>query len=339
MSLWLYARRAVLAAGETPAVADLIRRHGLALGARRFVAGEDLEDGLAVVADLERRGFRVTLDILGEAVADAAAARQAHAAYVTALSRLRGAGLASHVSVKPTQLGLDVDEGLCLAHVRELALLAGEHGSFLRLDMEDSRYTEATLRLFEAVRRETPAVGVVLQAYLYRTEADLSRLHAFAAALPATGGTSSASPGAAGPAARGLLNVRFCKGAYSEPPARAFPLRADVDANLVRLVRRHLAAGHFAAVATHDERLLEELFAWIRQAGIPQERWEVQMLYGVRRDLQEKLRDRGLPVRVYVPCGREWYRYFLRRLAERPANLSFLLRQLLAEGLRVPRRG
>ncbi len=327
-------------------MADLVRRHGFALGARRFVAGETLEEGLRVVADLERRGFLVTLDILGEAVGDAAAARQAHAAYVAALSRLGEAGLASHVSVKPTQLGLEVDEGLCRDQVLDLALRAERQGTFVRLDMEDSRYTEGTLRLFEAVRRETPAVGVVLQAYLYRTEADLARLHRFAADLPGGGppapgraAPSAPSPGgSAAPAGHGLLNVRFCKGAYSEPPDRAFPRKADVDANFARLVRRHLEAGHFAAIATHDERLLAGLVAWTREAGIPPARWEIQMLYGVRRDLQERLRESGHPVRLYVPCGREWYRYFLRRLAERPANLGFVLRQLLAEGFPARRR-
>lgn len=339
--LWLYARRAILAAGQTEAVAGVARRYGPALGAWRFVAGESLEDGLRAVVELERRGFLATLDILGEAVRETGAARRAHAQYVEALVRLAERGLKSHVSVKLTQLGLDVDEGLCLEHVADLALRAAEAGTFVRIDMEDSRYTEATLRVFEAVRRRTTAVGVVLQAYLYRTEADIERLHRFAADLaagPASGCEVAVVPRSGLPSAWGVLNVRFCKGAYSEPPELAFPRKADVDANFSRLVRRHLEAGHFAAIATHDERLIEELLAFIQAAAVPADRWEVQMLYGIRRDLQERLLARGHRVRIYVPCGSDWYRYFLRRVAERPANLSFVLASLVREAL-APRQG
>ncbi|MBX6377954.1 MAG: proline dehydrogenase family protein [Clostridia bacterium] len=299
-------RAAVLAVAGHPAVERLARRYGLRLGASRFVAGETLEDALRVVRELRGVGLEVTLDHLGEGVASPDAARAARDAYLGALDGLAAASLFSHVSVKPTQMGLALDPSLALDLVAAIAARARELGTFVRLDMENSTWVDATLGLYEALRdRGFDNVGVVIQAYLYRSEADLQRLQARRA------------------------NVRIVKGAYLEPPAVAMPRKADVDANFLRLVRSHLQSGCYTAVATHDERMIQGTLAAARELGVGEEGFEFQMLYGVRPDLQRRLRDEGHRVRIYVPYGTEWYPYFTRRLAERPANLWFVLQNLL----------
>ncbi len=311
----MWARRAILAVAAHPAVARAVARHGVRAAAR-FVAGEELEDALRAVRELNAAGLKATVDYLGEAVTAPEAARAAAGVYAAVLDRLAAERLDANISLKPTQLGLALDPALCRSLVGGLVERAAAAGNFVRLDMEDSRYTQATLDLFRELRRARESVGVVLQAYLYRSADDLRSLHRFAAELP-----------------RPVLNVRFCKGAYSEPPSVAYPRRREVDANFLRLVIMHLEAGHYAAVATHDERLIEEVIAYLgRRGGAAAGRCEFQMLYGIRRDLQRALAARGFPVRVYVPFGRDWYAYFVRRLAERPANVAFLVRSLLREG-------
>ncbi len=299
---WGLARRAILSLSANPMIARAVTRYGAALGAYRFVAGETLDEALAAVRALNAEGMRATLDCLGEAVTSGEAARRAASTYLEALDRIAAAGADSHVSLKLTQFGLDIDPALCRANLEAVLERARLHGNFVRIDMEDSRHTQATIDLYKAVRQKYDNVGIVIQAYLYRSEADVRELAALGA------------------------NLRLCKGAYNEPASVAFPRKRDVDANYRRLAEFYLLSGNFLAAATHDEALIEHVIAFAAAKGVPRGRFEFQMLYGIRRDLQRRLVARGFGVRVYVPFGTEWYAYFMRRLAERPANLAFFLR-------------
>ena len=297
-------RRLILGVAANPAVTRVVTRHGLALGARRFVAGETLEEGLQAVAALKARGLLATLDYLGEKVTDLAAAQQASTTYCEMLKALAAADLQPNVSLKLSQFGLTIDPSACLANVRRVLETAEAVGGFVRIDMEESALVDRTLEVYRTLARDFPGrVGIVLQAYLYRTEADLKAL------LPL------------GP------NIRLCKGAYSEPPSVAFPKKRDVDANFLRLLRIALREAAFTAIATHDERIIEAARAMVEEPGMAG-RYEFQMLYGVKPRLQERLVRQGERVRIYVPFGTHWYPYFVRRLAERPANLAFVLRGL-----------
>jgi proline dehydrogenase len=270
----------------------------------RFVAGQELSAALAAIGTLRDRGFATTLDVLGESVASATAARMAGDRYIETLDALADRGLERNVSLKLTQMGLDVDEGLCLETVGRIAARAQELGAFVRIDMEQHTKTDATLRVLRQVRGINPDTGVVIQAALRRSESDVE-------ALIAEG-----------------CSVRLCKGAYKEPASLAFVDRAEVDENYGRLMERLLVAGTRPALATHDARLIGRAVDIAKRNGIARDAYEFQMLYGVRRDLQERLLGAGYRVRVYVPYGAEWYPYFMRRLAERPANVAFLLRSL-----------
>lgn len=271
--------------------------------AHRFVAGERLEDAIRVARRLNERGLVATLDYLGEHVSQPETASAAAAAYLEALEAIERAGVASTVSLKLTQMGLDLSEELALANLRRVVDRAAELGNFVRIDMESSAYTQRTLDLFYRLWPERQNVGVVIQAYLYRSEADLARL------------------------IRDGVRVRLCKGAYAEPPSVAYASKREVDENFKRLMERLLREGNAPALATHDERLLRHAREFARREGIGAERFEFQMLLGIRRDLQEALARQGYRVRVYVPYGDQWYPYLVRRLAERPANLLFFLRQ------------
>jgi proline dehydrogenase len=300
-------RPILLALSHQRGLARAALRHPTARrAARRFVAGERLEDALAAIRALRAEGLRVTLDYLGEHVARAAAAEASAGAYGAILAALHRTGGDSTLSLKLTQLGLDLDPRLCEALLGRILDAAGE--TFVRIDMESSAYTEATLALFErlwaAGRRN---VGVVIQAYLRRSPDDLERLIRLGA------------------------RVRLVKGAYAEPPSVAFAQKRDVDAAFARLAERLLRDGAYPAIATHDERLIAAAARAAAAAGRSREDFEFQMLYGVRRDLQAALRREGYRVRVYVPFGEEWYPYFMRRLAERPANLAFVVGSLLRE--------
>lgn len=268
---------------------------------RRFVAGERLPDALAAVARLNAAGITASLDYLGESVRAAGAASAAAQQYVAILHAVERAGARCNASLKLTQMGLDVDRALCLRNVGRVAAQAAQFGNFIRIDMEGSAYTQATLDLFREVFARHRNVGVVIQAYLYRSEADVRALNALGA------------------------RVRLCKGAYREPPAVAFPAKADTDANFIRLMRLLLDGGVYPAIATHDERMIAATCAYAARRGIPPDRFEFQMLYGIRRDLQGRLVRAGYRLRVYVPYGDQWYPYLVRRLAERPANLLFVL--------------
>lgn len=273
--------------------------------ARRFIAGEDLEGAVRAVRQLNAEGFDVTLDHLGESVHDAAEAEAACQVYLAILDRIRAEGLRSHISIKLTQLGLDIDRKLAVLLTRALADRAQEHQNFVRIDMESSAHVDATLRIFQQVNAPREVLGMVIQSYLYRAEKDVEEL------------------------LKSGTRIRLVKGAYKEPREVAFPHKADVDLNFVKLTEKLLASGVYHAIATHDPHLVAATRAYAQAHGISPDRYEFQMLYGIRRQLQRDLRQQGYRVRVYVPYGGEWYAYFMRRLAERPANLLFLLRNLL----------
>ena len=276
--------------------------------ARRFIAGETVEDAIAAVRAIEAQGLHHTLDYLGESVTSLAAAESATREYLDLIRAVDAAGVERNLSLKLTQLGLDVDRAICVDNLRKI-LGAGERcGFFVRIDMESSAYTDATLDIFETVwTHGNRNVGVVLQSCLHRTETDFLRVNALGA------------------------RVRLVKGAYREPKAVAYQSKSEVDTAFVYLAKRLLSEGTYPAIATHDQRILTHLKAFTNDRKIARERFEFQMLYGIRRDLQNTLRDEGYRMRVYVPFGREWFPYFMRRLGERPANVGFVIRALFAD--------
>jgi proline dehydrogenase len=269
----------------------------------RFVAGMTLEEAIAVSEKMNREGIAVTLDALGESVTTDAQARASAEVYHQALDAIATRGLNANVSIKLSQMGMDFDPALAEKIVGEMVEHASRVNSFVRIDMEGSAYTEATIAMTEHLQARCPGcVGTVLQAYLFRTGSDAERL-----------------------LGQGI-RIRLCKGAYKEPPEIAFPQKSEVDANYVKLAERMMTSGVFCGIATHDEAIVEKLLAFVRERSVPKSAFEFQMLYGIRRDLQRKLVKHGFGVRVYVPFGPEWYPYFMRRLAERPANVIFLLK-------------
>jgi proline dehydrogenase len=280
--------------------------------AQRFVAGETLEEAIRAVDPLNQKGITASLDLLGESVHTEREAQAATREILTMLDRINERRVQANVSLKLTQMGLDISEELCVALMHDLVGRARDLRTFIRIDMEDSTYTERTLRLFED--RLHPSygdhVGIVLQTYLYRTLADVERAIAIKA------------------------RVRLCKGAYKEPATVAYPEKADVDANYVRCMHKLLSEGNYPALATHDERIIKEAKRYVRANAIGPERFEFQMLYGVRRDLQDRLVREGWRVRVYVPFGTQWYPYLMRRLAERPSNVAFITGSVVRELVR-----
>jgi proline dehydrogenase len=277
--------------------------------ANRFVAGETLDTALAAVARLNSRGITASLDLLGESVHNEAEARAAGQAYITMLDRIHERKADANVSVKLTAMGLDISEELCVAIMHKILQRARDYGSFVRIDMESSEYTQRTLDLFE--QRLYPAyrenVGIVLQSYLYRTFADVQRANLLKA------------------------RVRICKGAYMEPETVAYPDKKDVDANYVKCMHELMLKGNYPGIATHDEAIIRDAKAFAKANDIASNRYEFQMLYGVRRDLQDRLVREGHRMRVYVPFGTQWYPYLMRRLAERPANVAFLTGNVFRE--------
>jgi proline dehydrogenase len=306
-------RSGLLWLSERESVSRFARHNGLARKmARRFVAGDTAEEAFGAIRKLNDRGITATVDLLGESVSRVDQAHAARDEYFAVLDQGAKTGIDSHVSVKLTQMGLDIDEGLCTEHIAAIIDRARSHDSFVRIDMEGSAYTERTLRMFYEVLQPEfgECVGVVIQSALRRSEADVTRLLAKGA------------------------RVRLCKGAYKEAAAVAFPRKSDVDRMFERLLELLLAEGNYPAIATHDERLITHARAFAAGRGIPPERFEFQMIYGVRRDLQQELKRQGYNVRVYVPYGEQWYPYLMRRLAERPANLGFFVGSLLKESAR-----
>lgn len=303
-------RSTLLYLSNQPRVFRFVRNNRLAKSfARRFVAGERLDEAVNAVRALNAKGISASLDLLGESVHNEQEARAARDEYLAILDRINSEGLDCNVSVKLTAMGLDISEELCVSIMRDILERAQRYGTFVRVDMESSAYTERTLRLFED--RLYPGfkqhVGIVLQSYLYRTFADIER----AVALK--------------------CRVRLCKGAYKEPAAVAYPDKKDVDANYVKCIHTLLEQGTYPAIATHDPALVAEVRRFVAERGIANDRFEFQMLYGVRRDLQEQLVRDGFRMRVYVPFGTQWYPYLMRRLAERPANVAFITGNVVRE--------
>lgn len=303
-------RASLLWLSERQSIFRFVRRNGLARKmASRFVAGETAEDGVAAVRELNRHGISATLDLLGESVSKPEEARQARDTYLDTLDRIQAAGLDSNVSVKLTQMGLDIAEDLAIENLNAIIERAAAHGSFVRIDMEGSAYTQRTLALFqrEFYPRFGNAVGVVLQSCLRRTSQDVEAMIRLGA------------------------RVRLCKGAYKEPAEVAFPAKRDVDEMYETCMQRLLENGHYPGLATHDARIITAARDFVRAKGIPADRYEFQMLYGVRRDLQLALHRDGYRMRVYVPFGTHWYPYLMRRLAERPANIAFIAGNVVRE--------
>jgi proline dehydrogenase len=272
--------------------------------AQRFVAGETLQEALAVAKRANAEGMLVTLDHLGENVTSLREAASSRDEYIRALHEIHAAGLDANVSIKLTQFGMDLDESACRENVERLVEVAAAQKNFVRVDMESSAYTERTLRLVADLHARHRATGAVIQAYLRRSEKDIEQL------------------------CRLGIRVRLCKGAYLEPSTVAFEHKADVDRNFVQLMERLLESGVYPAIATHDEAIIAEAERFVAARNIPPFAFEFQMLYGIRRDIQRRLVSKGYRVRIYIPYGKAWYPYFMRRLAERPANVLFLLRNL-----------
>jgi proline dehydrogenase len=292
-------RKGILAAADSSRVQRLVRRHGMRLGAGRFVAGETLDECIAVLRRLNDQGLHANTTLLGEGVLEPTQTEAVVAAYREVIERIASEKLGANVALKLTHLGLEIDEELAYANLKRLL----ELGSFVRIDMEQSQFVDPTLRIYRRLRGDGfDNVGAVLQAYLYRTPGDLETL------LPLA------------------PNLRLVKGAYLEPEQVAYPRKADVDAVYERLLERMLQAGGHTAVATHDGRLIEHTIRFADAHGIPRDRFEFQMLYGVRPQLQLELVRRGYKMLVATPYGPEWYPYLMRRLGERPANLLFFLR-------------
>lgn len=297
-------RKLILTLAGNRLVTRFITRYGMRLGARRFVAGETWAAAVPPVKALNDKGILATLDYLGESVTDEAQAAAARDTYLELLGNITASGLEANVSLKLTQMGLDISDELCLSNVRAVVGRASELGSFVRIDMEDSAHTDRTLAIFRRLREEYDCVGLVIQAYLYRSADDIRAL------------------------AHLKPSLRLCKGAYLEPPEVAFPKKRDVDENFKQLIALNLKQGGRTAVATHDERIIAFTEELVRREGIPKGLYEFQMLFGIRPGLQHRLAEAGHPVRVYVPFGEQWYPYFSRRLAERPANILFFLANL-----------
>jgi proline dehydrogenase len=306
-------RKSLLYLSHQPRIFRFVRNNRFAKRfASRFVAGETIATACAAVAALNLKGITASLDLLGESVTNEAEARETGRQYLELLDEIARRNLDANVSVKLTALGQDIDDALCEEITRAILSRASDHGSFVRLDMEGSAYTQRTLDFFgDRLYRDFPGtVGVVLQSALRRTSDDVEW------------------------AIKQQCRVRICKGAYLEPASVAFPDKRDVDANYVLAMHSLLERGRYPAIATHDEAIIDEATRFARAKGISADRFEFQMLYGVRRDLQEKLVKDGWRMRVYVPFGTQWYPYLMRRLAERPANLAFITGNMVKEMVR-----
>jgi proline dehydrogenase len=306
-------RAGLLYLSEQPSIFRFIRSNALAKKlSSRFVAGETLDTAVSAVKELNAQGITASLDLLGESVHSAEAARAAARTATLMLDRIAALKLKANISVKLTQFGLDADPKLCAENLHRLLDRGRELGIFVRIDMESTEYTQRTLELFSTDLRPAygDGVGVVIQSMLRRSKVDVEQLVASQA------------------------RVRLCKGAYQEPPMVAFPDKRDVDRSYSELMEMLLERGNYPGIATHDEALIARAKGFAKDHAIGRERFEFQMLYGVRRDLQRRLVREGYHVRVYVPFGTQWYPYLMRRLAERPANIAFILGNVLKEGAR-----
>ena len=276
--------------------------------ARRFIAGETADEAIEGARAIQKQGMLLTLDQLGESITTLAEAEVATKVYLTLIEKILAAGIDRNISVKPTQLGLDIDQAVCVQNVRRILDLAKQHDFFVRIDMENTPYIQKTLDMFGSVWADGYRnAGVVLQSAVFRSEDDARAVSRMGA------------------------RVRLVKGAYKEPAALAHQAKADVDAAYIRIMKVLLTEGTYPAIATHDPKMIEATKAFAREQGIAPDRYEFQMLYGIRRDLQAGLVADGYRMRVYVPFGKQWFPYFMRRLGERPANVGFVLRGILGE--------
>ena len=299
-------RKGILLATHNRVVADGVRRWGMQLGASRFVAGETLDEAVPVLRGLNEKGLLTNTTLLGEGVTDEATANGVAATYKAILDRIAAEQLKTNVALKLTHLGLRLDEETAYRNVADLVAHAAGLGNFVRIDMEESELVDPTLRVYRRLRADGhDNVGTVLQSYLYRTDDDLAGL------LPLK------------------PNLRLVKGAYLEPESVAYPDKADVDRSYLKLAERMIGEGQFTAVATHDERIIDHVIDWTAKRGIGHERYEFQMLYGIRPQYQTDLVKAGHRVLIATPFGPEWYLYLMRRLAERPANLGWFARNLV----------
>jgi proline dehydrogenase len=304
-------RAILLRLSESKRLAPFIMSNGVSRRvARRFVAGETLDDALAAARVLNQAGRSASLDLLGENVSDEAGARTAADGYLAMFDRIAREKLDANVSLKLTQLGLDLSEALCEELVEKIVEHATSQSNFVRIDMEGSAYTQRTVEMTKRVRAKYTGVGTVMQAYLFRAEQDVKDLLSVG------------------------CRMRLCKGAYKEPPDIAFPAKADVDANYVKLMKLILPSGIYHGIATHDPAMIQATKDFVREKNIGRDKFEFQMLYGIRTDLQQQLVREGYRLRIYIPFGTDWFPYFMRRLAERPANLAFFLRNLLPKSSR-----
>jgi proline dehydrogenase len=273
--------------------------------ARRFVAGETTAEAIEAIRELNRKGFTATLDNLGENVHNEQEAQKAADEYLRALDSIRDSSVDSNVSLKLTQFGLTLSEDFCRKNVEQIVLRAKEQNNFVRIDMEGSAYTTPTLKIFTALRQKHENVGIVIQAYLFRSQKDIEE------------------------ALQIRSRIRLCKGAYKEPPDISFEKKEDTDRNYVALMKILLKSGIYHGIATHDPNMIQATKDFVQKENIGRDQFEFQMLYGIRRDLQEQLVKEGYRMRIYVPYGTEWYSYLMRRMAERPANLLFVARNLI----------
>ena len=299
-------RSILLHLSESKRLAPLMMRNPVSRRvARRFVAGEKLDDAVLAARAVNHGGQFCSLDLLGENVADEASARRSAQNYLAIFDRIAQERLDSNVSLKLTQLGMDLGADLCEEQLTGIVSHAARYSNFVRVDMEGSAYTQRTIDIVKRVRANHDNVGTVMQAYLYRTEQDIRDLLAIG------------------------CRIRLCKGAYNEPPSVAFPRKSDVDANYVKLMQILLSSRIYHGIATHDPAMLQATRDFARDQKIGSDQFEFQMLYGIRTDLQKQLVREGYRLRIYIPYGTDWFPYFMRRLAERPANLTFFLRSLL----------
>lgn len=289
---------------KNAAANKLAKKYGLRFGAQRFVAGETVASAIECVKLLNARKIAATLDHLGEFVFTEEEAKHSADMCLLTLDHIYASKVESHLSVKLTSLGLDINKELCMNNMRTILERAQQYDNFVRIDMEDFSHCEAAIEIYEQLRKKYDNVGLVIQAYLYRTEEDIKRLHQMAA------------------------NLRLVKGAYKESPNVAFPEKADVDENFKKIIQTHLLNSYYTAIATHDENIIDFAKKLVSDHQIKTSMFEFQMLYGIRVDLQNKLVEEGYKVRVYVPYGVDWFGYFMRRLAERPANSWFVLKNL-----------
>jgi proline dehydrogenase len=272
--------------------------------AYRFVAGEGIDQAIEVANVLNKNNIKVTFDHLGENVSNEEQAKQAADEYIVILEEIKKNNCSANVSLKLTQMGMDIGHSFCLNNVERIVKKAKELNNFVRIDMESSNYTDLTLDIFKQLKQRYDNVGIVIQAYLFRSSKDIDEI------IKIKG------------------RVRLCKGAYMEPSTIAFKKKRDTDANFIELMKKLLMDSEYHAIATHDEKMIQATINFAKEKGIPKDKFEFQMLYGIRRERQLELANDGYNVRIYVPYGKEWYPYFMRRLGERPANLFFILRYL-----------